>query len=110
MRFQKPDDPPGSERRPETKSVALTLPPPEQLGIGSPPAPADLDLNALYSRLDELGAQSTESRKTAAGYCFTCLLENADRSRRQRIEADGTTRAEAARLLLARAEQWAQAK
>jgi hypothetical protein len=111
VRFQKPDDPPASERRPEMAPVALTLPPPEQLGIGSPAAaPADLDLNALHTRLDELGAESTEWRKTPEGYRFVCKLTSADRSRTQRIEADGVTRAEAARLLLARAEQWARGK
>jgi hypothetical protein len=111
VRFQKPDDPPASERRPETKSVALTLPTPEQLGIGSPAAaPANLDMNALNNRLDELGAESTEWVKTPEGYRFTCKLASADRSRTQRLEAEGPTRAEAARVLLARAEQWAQGK
>ena len=90
--------------------MALTLPPPEQLGIGSPSAAADVDLNALNRRLDELGAESSEWRRTPDGYRFTCVLASADLSRRQRIEAQGATRADAARQLLARAEQWAQGK
>jgi hypothetical protein len=110
VRFQKPDDPPASERRPTTARVALTLPPPEQLGIGSPAPPAELDLNALNNRLDELGAESTEWRKTPEGYHFVCKLMSADRNRTQRIEADGATRAEAGRQVLARAEQWARGK
>jgi hypothetical protein len=111
VRFQKPDEPPASERRPGTTQVALSLPPPEQLGIGSPAAAAaELDLNALNSRLDELGAESTEWRRTPEGYRFVCKLASADRSRTQRIEADGATRAEAARTLLARAEEWARGK
>ncbi len=109
VRFQKPDDPPGSERHPEKTTAALTLPPPEQLGIGSPAAAAaDLDLNALNTRLDELGAESTEWRKTAEGYRFVCKLASADGMRTQRLETAGATRAEAARLLLAKAEKWAR--
>ncbi len=109
VRFQKPDDPPASERHPDKTTVALSLPPPEQLGIGSPAPPAaDLDLNALNTRLDELGAESTEWRKTAGGYRFVCKLASADGNRTQKIEADGATRAEAARLLLAKAEKWAR--
>ncbi|HEX5270949.1 MAG TPA: hypothetical protein VFW33_10695 [Gemmataceae bacterium] len=107
VRFQKPDDPPASERRAEKTTVALTLPPPEQLGIGSPPAAADLDMNALNTRLDELGAESTEWRKTPEGYRFVCKLASADGKRTGRIETDAPTRAEAARQLLARAEKWA---
>jgi hypothetical protein len=110
VRFQKPDDPPASERHPEKTTVSLSLPPPEQLGIGSPAPAASLDLNALNTRLDELGAESTEWRKTPEGFRFVCKLASADRSRTQKIEADGATRAEAARLLLARAEEWARAK
>jgi hypothetical protein len=110
VRFQKSDEPPASERRPEPATATLTLPPPEELaGNGQPPA-ADVDLNALYSRLDELGAQSTESSRTPEGYRFVCKLATADRSRSERIEVRGATRIEAARSLLARAEQWAQAK
>src|SRR5438477_2591257 len=108
VRFQKPDDPPASERRPETSAVALTLPPPEQLGIGSQTAAAEVDLNVLNRRLDELGAESSEWRRTPEGYRFTCVLASADLSRKQTIEARGATRAEAARELLAQAERWAQ--
>jgi hypothetical protein len=107
VRFQKPDDPPASERHPAKTTVALSLPPPEQLGIGGAAPAADLDMNALNTRLDELGAESTEWRKTPEGYRFVCKLASADGMRTQKIEADGATRAEAARLLLARAEKWA---
>ena len=110
VRFQKPDDPPASERRPENSPVALTLPPPEQLGIGGATAAGDIDLNALNHRLDELGAESSEWRRTPDGYHFTCVLANADLSRKQTLEGRGATRADAARQLLARAEQWAQGK
>jgi hypothetical protein len=110
VRFQKSDDPPASERRPEPATAALTLPPPEELAGAGQAAAADIDLNAVYSRLDELGAQSTESSRTPDGYRFVCKLTTADRSRTERIEVRGVTRAEAARSLLARAEQWAQAK
>ncbi len=110
MRFQKPDDPPASERRASTPPTALTLPPPEELGIGHKGAEAEFDMNALHRRLDELGAQSTEWQRTAEGFRFSCQLESADASRTQRLEARGATRAEAARLLLTRAEEWARGK
>jgi hypothetical protein len=106
-----PDDPPASERRPEKTTVALSLPPPEQLGIGSSsPAASALDLNALYRRLDELGADSTEWRRTPEGYSFVCKLISADRSRTQRIEEAGASREEVARRALDRAEAWARGK
>jgi hypothetical protein len=111
VRGQRPDDPPASERRPEPKPAALTLPPPEQLGIGGArPTPAEIDWNAFHRRLRELGSQSVQSQRTAEGYRFTCLLATADPSRSQRIEAEGATEGEAAGRVLARAEQWAQGK
>jgi hypothetical protein len=111
VRFQKPDDPPASERHPEKTVVALSLPPPEQLGIGSgAPAASALDLNALYSRLDELGAESTEWRKTPEGYHFVCKMISADRNRTQRIEEAGASREEVARRALDRAEAWARGR
>jgi hypothetical protein len=109
VRFQKPDEPPASERTSAAKPT-LTLPPPEDLASNDTTAPADIDLNALYRRLDELGAQSTEVSRTQGGYAFVCKLATADHSRTERIEERGVTRAEAARRLLARAEQWAQVR
>jgi len=114
VRFQKSDEPPASERTPAPLPT-LTLPPPEELagtrGADAPPlAAADIDLNALYRRLDQLGAQSTEISRTPEGYCFVCKLATADRSRTERIEERGLTRAEAANRLLARAEQWAKVR
>ena len=119
VRFQKPDetpgserrsDPPGSERRKSESPVDLTLPPPEELAGNSSAPAADIDLNAVYRRLDELGAQSTEVSRTAEGYCFVCKLATPDRSRTERLEVRGATRADAARRLLAQAEQWAQVR
>jgi hypothetical protein len=94
---------------PETPPAPLELPSPEQLGIGSPrsqPA-AELDWNAVHRRLRELGALSSQLQKVPeGGYRFTCLLPTAHPERTQRIEAHATSESEAARLALARAEQW----
>lgn len=110
VRGQRPEDPPASERRPEPKPVALTLPPPEQLGIGAKAPAAEIDMNVVHRRLRELGSQSYQLQRTPEGYRFTCLLPTAHPDRTQRIEAQGATEAEAVRLALARAEQWAQGK
>ena len=107
VRGQRPEDPPASERRPEPR-VALSLPPPEQLGIGAPTPAADVDWNAVHRRLHNLGSTSYQSQRTADGYRFTCLLPTADPSRTQRVEAQAASEAEAIRVALNRAEQWAR--
>lgn len=90
--------------------MSLALPPPEQLGIGSASAPAEIDWNAVHRRLHQLGSTSYQSQRTADGYRFTCLLPTANPDRTQRIEAQAAGEAEAIRLALDRAEQWARAK
>jgi hypothetical protein len=68
-------------------------------------------MNAFHRRLRELGSRSFQAEGTPAdGYRYVCLLATADPSRTQRIEVRAGTEEEAARLLLARAELWAQGK
>jgi hypothetical protein len=110
VRFQRPDDPPASERRPESKPATLTLPSPEELGISGKPAAAEIDWNAVHRRLNELGSQSLQVQRTNEGYRCVCVLPAATAGRSQPIEAQGPTEAEAVRLTLARAEEWARGK
>ncbi|HKI34222.1 MAG TPA: hypothetical protein VKA46_20385 [Gemmataceae bacterium] len=110
VRFQRPDDPPGSERRPEPTPATLTLPPPEELGIGGKTAAADIDWNAVHRRLNELGSQSLQLQRTSDGYRCVCVLPTADPGRTRPIEAQAPTEAEAVRLALARAEALARGK
>jgi hypothetical protein len=101
----RPDEP--------ARGEPLSLPPPEQLGIGTPRAAAveSFDWNALHRRLGQLGSLGAQVQKLPeGGYRFVCLLPTAQPERAQRIEAHGTSEAEAARLALARAEQWAGAR
>jgi hypothetical protein len=108
VRFQKPDEPAPSERSAETRVAAsLTLPPPEQLGVGSTSAAAEVDWNAIHRRLDELGSQSLEVKHMADGYRCTCQLAT-ESGRSKVIQTQGATKADAVRLALAQAEQWAQ--
>lgn len=104
-----------------------TLPNPEHLGIGvarndapaargpanaAPAAPAaqaapaaSVDWNVVHTRLQEMGAISSQVRRVPeGGFRFTCLLPTGQADQARRVEADGTTEVEAARLALAQAE------
>jgi hypothetical protein len=107
VRGQRPDDPPASERRPEPRP-SLALPAPEQLGIRTAVAPPETDWNAVHRRLHELGSTAFQSRQTADGFVISFLLPTAEAGRNQRIEAQAATEAEAIRLALSRADDWAR--
>jgi len=64
----------------------------------------------IHRQLQRVGSTTYRSQQTTDGYCFTCLLPTANPNRTQRIEATAATEAEAIRLALARAEEWAQGK
>jgi hypothetical protein len=88
----------------------LTLPSPEQLGIGSARL-ADspgIDWTAAHNRLDRLGTVCFHMEKLKQGGCrVTCLLPTAESGRIHHIDAEAATEAEAVRLALERAEGWA---
>jgi hypothetical protein len=104
-----PDVPP-RPLPPEPRLAPVTLPAPEQLGIGVEAVAEDVDWNTVHRRLRELGSLSSQLQRTGDGYRFVCLLPTTQADRAQRIEAAATTEAEAVRLALARAELWARGR
>jgi hypothetical protein len=100
------DQPPAP--RAEKPAPLPALPPPEELGIGSPrPSGGEVDWNVVHRKLHDLGALSSQLQKMPeGGYRFTCLLPTRQPDRAQRIEAQGNSEGEAVRLALAKAEQW----
>lgn len=126
FRAQAPDDPPSM---PETSAPAaatppaaaavapapLSMPSPDQLGITTAtatPAPAvDVDWTAARQRLTRLGAVSFNLDQLPQGACrFTCFLPTDQVGRTHRVEAAAASEAEAIRLALGKAEQWAGRK
>jgi hypothetical protein len=106
MQDEAPPPPP-----PPPAPVRLTAPSPEQLGIGSTPAGAnDIDWGAVHRRLDQLGATCFHVERLAGGAKVTCLLPTAQAGHNRHVEAQANSQAEAVRLVLDKAEQWALGK
>jgi hypothetical protein len=103
------EEPPTSTPLRPKNPPPLTLPLPEQLGIGvvqSPP-PASLDWNTVHDRLQRLGSLTYQLQKLPeGGFRFICLLPTTQPDRAQCIEAQGRSEGEAVGFALARAEQW----
>jgi hypothetical protein len=94
----------------ENRLALLRLPPPEDLGIGNPAAaePSAVDWAAFHGRLNRLGATCFHLERTGPNACrITCFLPTRQQGRNHRIEAQAANEAEAARLALAKAEEWA---
>jgi hypothetical protein len=110
VRGKRPDDEP--ERRAAPKAALLTLPPPEQLGIGTKAAvaAAEVDWNDVYRRLRVLNSRSSHLEAVPEGFRFVCELRTTDPNRPYRVEGQGATEADAVRSALARAEQWARGR
>jgi hypothetical protein len=97
----------------ESRPVALVLPSPEQLGVtcARPTSPPTLDWTALHQKLDHLGATCFHRERLSDGGCrVTCLLATSKPGQCHRVEAEAGTADQAARLMLARAEEWAARK
>src|SRR5262249_54928154 len=107
IRGQSPDEPapPPAPRPP----VPVTIPTPEQLGVALAAAvPGSADWVSVRRRLDELHAVCFQVEALPQGGCrFLCLLPTAAPGRRQRVEAEAATEAEAASLALQKAGQCA---
>lgn len=113
------DDPPRRRTLPESPGLPprrsfpatpVTLPPPEQLGIGTPgPAAAgDLDWNVVHARLRQLGSLTCQLQKLPEGrFRFSCLLPTTLPDQPRRFEACAATEREAVQSVLVQAEQWA---
>jgi hypothetical protein len=92
--------------------MPLSIPTPEQLGIGPTVDSnrSDLDWTDAHRRLERLGAVGFRLDKLEAGGChFACLLPTRQPGLTHRVEADAATSAEAVRLVLGQAEQWVSA-
>jgi len=82
------------------------MPSPAELGV--PGFNACLDWTAVHNQLDRLGATCFHLERTPkGGYRITCLLPTDQRDRTHRIEAEGSGEADAVRLVLAKAQEWA---
>lgn len=114
VRLQAPDEPV------QPAATRLTLPPPEQFGIGAKPvaatapvapaaetpaAPA-VDWNITKQRLDRLNAVAFHSDRLApGGFRISVLLPTRDGT--HHIEAEAGSEAAAVAIALERAETWA---
>lgn len=113
VRGQRPEEPIEPARPvPPRAAEEVRLPSPEELGVGGGrAAEAGLDWAGVHRRLEGLGATCFQMRQLpGGGWHVTCLLPTAQPDRSQRIEAQAADRAEAVRLTLEQAEQWAQRK
>ena len=94
------------------ESRPLVLPTPEQLGIAVPTTTASpIDWTAIHRRLDQMGATCFQLERPVGGGCrVTCLLPTGQANHSRRLEAQANTQAEAVRLVLDQAEEWAKRK
>jgi hypothetical protein len=83
----------------------VSIPRPEELGVGLGAAPQPVDLARVWARLKAMGAVGFEVNRFGQGWKFVCLLPGTDSNRPRRIETKADTEAEAIRSGLARAEQ-----
>ena len=114
IRGQQPEEPvPGAPLAPIARQTVLRMPSPEELGVANVQrfdAP-NLDWAMVHSQLDRLGVTCFHLERTpTGGYRLTCLLPTTQRDRTHRIEAEASSEAEAVRLTLAKAQEWAVAR
>lgn len=110
VRGQRPEEPIEPAPPPARPHEEVRLPSPEELGVGRP-AEAGLDWAAVNRRLEGLGAVCFQMRQLPqGGWHVTCLLPTGQADRTQRVEAKAEARAEAVRLALEQAEQWARTR
>jgi hypothetical protein len=95
------------EAAPPLRIAPVAMPSPDQLGVNVRPAAGACDWTAIHRRMQELGVVSFQmDRLNAEVYQITCLLPTAEAGRTHRIEAHGTTEAEAVRCALDEAQRW----
>jgi hypothetical protein len=89
------------------------MPSPEALGVTSfkRENPPSTDWTAVHTQLDRLGATCLHVERTPNGANrITCLLPTNRPDRTHRIEAEASSEAEAVRLVLAQANEWAHGR
>ena len=77
------------------------MPPPEYFGLRAKSRAVEVDWLAVQRRLEALKITRFHLQRVPAGFRFTCVVPGIPHVR---IEADGTTEAEAIDLALSRAE------
>ena len=86
------------------------MPTPEELGVAAVKRPENenIDWAAVHDRLNHLGATCFHLERMSQSACrITCLLPTDQPDRSHRIEAVASSEAEAIRLILAKAQEWA---
>jgi len=96
----------------ETRPAPLTLPSPEELGIASPKAGGDsFDWSPVQRRFRDAGASCFHVEFMPEGGCkLICLLPAEQPDRNHRIDVQSSSEEEAARLALAKLDDWHVAK
>jgi hypothetical protein len=86
------------------------MPTPQELGVADVKQRENpnIDWTAVHNQLDRLGATCFHLERAPEGGCrITCLLPTNQPGRTHRIEAEASSEADAVRLALARAKEWA---
>lgn len=94
------------DEEPAPRTAELIIPAPGQLGVGRPrPATPAVDWASVGRDLQALGATGWRIETVPGGFSFSCSVPGDRAGVVRRIEATGSTQAEAVRLGLERAEQ-----
>ena len=103
IRAQAPDEP----RSPQP--AYIRMPTPEQLGVSrNKPAAGAISWTEVHQQLDGLGAKGVQREHLeTGGYRVSCLLPTAQTDRHHRIAVEAASEAEAVRLVLDKAHDWA---
>lgn len=110
VRGQIPDEPIGPPSPPPQRPrEMISIPTPEELGVGSAKAAdSSIDWGTVNRRLEGLGATCFQMRRLPEGrWHIVCLLPTAQPNQTHRVEAEADAKPEAVRLALEQAEQWA---
>ena len=109
VRGQIPDEPIAPPALPQKPRETISIPSPEELGLAAAKAgDGGIDWGAVNRRLDGLGATCFQMQRVPAGRRHVlCLLPTAQPNQTHRVEAEADAKAEALRLALEQAEQWA---
>lgn len=93
---------------PHSRPAPLTLPAPEELGITSAlPAAAAFDWTAVHRRFREAGATCFHVEQMPEGsWRLVGLVPTGKANQSHHVEAHAASEAEAARLALARLDEW----
>jgi hypothetical protein len=92
---------------PPARIAPVAMPSPDQLGVIVRPVAGACDWTAIHRRMQELGVVSFQmDRLNADVFQITCLLPTAEAGRTHRIEAHGSTEAEAVRWALDEVQRW----